>query len=201
MLTLTHCRFEAKAVHGIQQVIVADFDEFLYCPAGGPTAEGQKNSIQKMLVLHQSRGAEQIWIHQRVLANKTSSTRNCMIKKLSNNSEKKQSMFNCFAPYEWSSGGHSDKSIHLGHLCPLTGYHGACSASNMPRAYDCLCYSTAIKANPWRPYINYPDHDCSFVHFSTNRASFLVQYTPTQVSEFRNRPNEISLVLQSSSKF
>ena len=34
--TFTHCRFEAKAVYGIDRVLTVDFDEFLYCTAAPP---------------------------------------------------------------------------------------------------------------------------------------------------------------------
>ena len=39
--TFTHCRFEAKAVYGIDNVLVTDFDEFLFCPWAKPTAQAQ----------------------------------------------------------------------------------------------------------------------------------------------------------------
>ena len=39
VLTLTHCRFEAKAVYNIENVMVIDFDEFLHCPVVNPTAK------------------------------------------------------------------------------------------------------------------------------------------------------------------
>ena len=32
--TYTHCRFEANSLLGITNVLVADFDEFLFCPRG-----------------------------------------------------------------------------------------------------------------------------------------------------------------------
>jgi hypothetical protein len=38
VLTLTHCRFEAKAMLGVEDVLVTDADEFIYCPQGAPTS-------------------------------------------------------------------------------------------------------------------------------------------------------------------
>lgn len=83
--TLTHCRFAAKSSYGIEDIIVADFDEFLYCPAGGPTAKGQRNMIHELLDSYRSNGIEQITIPQRILANKTESVRECMIDLIANN--------------------------------------------------------------------------------------------------------------------
>ena len=34
--TFTHCRFEAKAIYGLDRVLAVDFDEFLYCPSAPP---------------------------------------------------------------------------------------------------------------------------------------------------------------------
>jgi hypothetical protein len=31
VMTLSHCRFEMQAVHGIDEVLVVDADEFLFC--------------------------------------------------------------------------------------------------------------------------------------------------------------------------
>lgn len=53
--TFTHCRFEAKAVYGIDRVLAVDFDEFLYCPSAPPNAPAlkehmvfvEKNSVGK----------------------------------------------------------------------------------------------------------------------------------------------------------
>lgn len=39
--TLTHCRFDVQARLGVRKVLVADFDEFLYCPSAGNTAKEQ----------------------------------------------------------------------------------------------------------------------------------------------------------------
>ena len=41
--TLTHCRFEARTLYGSDNVLVADFDEFLYCPVAALTSAGQQS--------------------------------------------------------------------------------------------------------------------------------------------------------------
>ena len=43
--TFTHCRFEAKAVYGIDRVLAVDFDEFLYCPSAPPNAPALKEHL------------------------------------------------------------------------------------------------------------------------------------------------------------
>ena len=144
VLTLTHCRFEVKASFGIENVLVVDFDEFLYCPA----AEGGVDSTirEQTIFLHHfiddlaSRGIQQIVFPQRQTLNLTASPRDCMLQKV----KKNRSLFECFASYNQSLGGHSVKSLHVGHVCPLTGYHEACPHPELPRTYNCMCDSHRI---------------------------------------------------------
>lgn len=78
--TLTHCRFEAKALYGIDNIIVADFDEFLYCPGGNQSIQTQSSYQRKFISFHRRQGYDQITIPQRFLTNLTESPRDCLIK-------------------------------------------------------------------------------------------------------------------------
>lgn len=94
-------------------------------------------------------------------------------------------------------GGHSIKSVHLGHKCPLTGYHHACADPSTPRQYDCLCLSKSIRVNPWHPYKNYPGRECSFIHL----ASKDVQYEQNNfdqdvIKKYMREENELATILQ-----
>jgi hypothetical protein len=62
--TLTHCRFEANALYGSTKVLVADFDEFLYCPKGALTFSGQKYVIQNVMQRYTNDKVFSRFIHQ-----------------------------------------------------------------------------------------------------------------------------------------
>jgi hypothetical protein len=173
VLTLTQCRFEAKALYGIDNVIVADFDEFLYCPIGGRTASEQAAYLRWFLLSHKMQGVEQLELPQRYVGNRTDSPRDCVIQ----HAQSGKSIFDCFAAFRFYNGGHSVKSIHLGHQCPLTGYHHACSGSDdPPRAYDCMCHSHAIPQNNLKPYEHVEGYECAMVHVSTLIDNYIVKY-------------------------
>lgn len=156
--TLTQCRFEAKAIYGIDHVIVADYDEFLYCPTAGATAKEQGDNIYSLVDTMRLQGIDQVTFQQRMLGNRTEYPRNCIIDKISRN----ESLFDCFYSYHYFLTAHALKSIHIGHKCPLTGYHTACTPNDMqPRLNDCICNN-----------MNIPGATCSFIHISTNHHSY-----------------------------
>lgn len=95
--TLTHCRFEAKAIFGIENMIVADFDEFLYCPIVPPTASAQSRYIHTVIQDNINSKYEQLTFPQYVVANKTSSTRDCLIDHVKTG----KSIFTCFASFQY----------------------------------------------------------------------------------------------------
>jgi hypothetical protein len=166
--TLTHCRFEAKALYNIDTVLVVDYDEFLYCPVVPPTARAQGGWINNLLSHMKAIGVSQLEFTQRVVLNKTESPRNCVVDKAS----KGESIFDCFSSYVYYNGAHSLKSAHLDHSCPLTGYHNACPSDHSPRSHDCLCHTRLMKSNNWRPFENRRGRECALVHLSTNIASY-----------------------------
>lgn len=111
-MTLTHCRFEAKAVFGIDNILVVDFDEFLFCPQGGVDPKSQSKYINSYVQYHREFDVDQITIPQRYIANRTLSVRKCVTDKVRDG----QNFFTCFAPYFFYMGGHGFKSFHLGKI-------------------------------------------------------------------------------------
>lgn len=136
-LTNTHCRFEVKATQKIQNVLVVDFDEFLYCDEAKPTFTDQKRNIHIMLKNLHSLSFGQISFPQRWIITRTDNPRSCMI----NNSKNGQSVFDCFGPYKYLAGGFSAKSLYLGHKCVATDFHFSCSDRSFNYNYNCLCQS------------------------------------------------------------
>lgn len=192
-LTLTHCRFEAKAARGIDRVVVADFDEFLHCPVGGTSASEQRSFLSDFFAAKALQGVEQLMIPQRLLLNLTSSPRDCMSAKI----EARESVFRCFAPYRFYMGGHSVKSVHFKLVCPMTGYHHSCSAEDAPRTYNCLCTLFRIYSNPSKPYLSRSKMECAFVHLSTNPLHYKPHKYPwaeDAIREARKETNTLQLI-------
>ena len=188
VLTLSHCRFEAKATHGIENIIVADFDEFIFCPQADLTAQSQYQQLAAEISIAVKSGIDQLAFPQLVPSNKTLSTRDCVIEKaLSNDS----TIFDCYGSRQFPGAFHSIKSVHVGHKCPLTGYHQSCGTGEAPRAYDCIC-STARKLD-WQK-------TCNFIHFSSNNNVFGQQskykYSQDMISQkILPSVNEIGAIL------
>lgn len=183
-LTLTHCRFEAKAIHGIDRILVIDFDEFLYCPRATLDFPSQYRLISDLLSSLQSQNIDQVTVPQVVLANRTVDVRDCFVE----HAMKNKSIFDCLGEYKHMSNFHSHKSFHLGHKCPLTGYHQACSTFQQPRAFDCLCPTEHIKREI-----------CSVVHLTTKKRVVTNPKYSYTIDEMKNaKPNEISILMQKS---
>lgn len=166
--TLTHCRFEASSMYGIEDVLVVDFDEFLYCPEADATAEAQGKYLSNYFMDKRNNGLEQIEFAQRVIGNKTDNPRDCVVEK----QKRGLSIYDCFGSYRFYNGAHSIKSMHLGHACPLTGYHNACPSETSPRSHDCECSSIRVRSNNRRPYEYWKGRECGVIHLSTNINSY-----------------------------
>ena len=64
VMTLTHCRFDARAKYGIQKIIVVDTDEFLFCGFPKSIAEARRN-IDSMIETYSDAGHTEISFQQR----------------------------------------------------------------------------------------------------------------------------------------
>lgn len=197
-LTFTQCRFEAKAVHDFETVLVVDFDEFLYCSPAQSTRESQRKYIHDVLIAgNKVIGHEQLSVPQRLLYNKTTNARDCLVEAAASG----RSIFSCFASYQFYIGGHSSKSIHLGHFCPLTNYHQSC-ANDAPRAYNCLCQNYRIRPNNRYPHrANEPGRECSFLHISSNSKAYNANRYPLQAEDmisFKKSVNELQRLHKST---
>lgn len=185
--TLTHCRFEASSVYGIENVLVIDYDEFLYCPQAEANATAQRLQLKKVLIPLKRSGYDQVAMYQRFVANKTASVRDCLISQ----AKKNRSIFDCYGSYKYKIKIHYIKSFHFGHTCPLTGYHQACPMTNLPRAFDCICSSFLFKERVKK--------SCMFIHTSSKLQVFQnpkETYTdPVDLLAIQEQRNEISTLL------
>lgn len=81
--TLTHCRFETSTLYGSDNVLVADFDELLYCPSAALNYESQQ--LYKNILMATYRSYEidelvflQIWVTENLHNRKYSSILGCL---------------------------------------------------------------------------------------------------------------------------
>lgn len=178
-LTYSHCRFEAKAKYGITNVVVVDFDEFLYCKDAPATLEGQSAYIERLFSVLMSEQREQVMFGKTSIASKAapgSTMKECVtaeVKKAESYDASAAaavagpapSVFNCLSSIQYIDNVPFIKSIHLGHFCPMTSRHSACApcSENEPRCYplrqnfkyyDCICDSIRLLGV------------CDFVHLS-----------------------------------
>lgn len=156
--TYSHCRFEANVVYGIDNIIVIDYDEFLYFDSQSTTLSKQKEEIFLNLQNAKTNGVDQFVLQQRVPANNSVSIRDCVLEKTKHN----DSLFDCYASFRLAVAMHSVKSIHIGLKCPLTNFHEACPSNPAVRSYDCICNSYHVR-----------DLYDAFLHFSTNKDVFM----------------------------
>jgi len=193
--TFTQCRFEAKALYGIDTVLILDFDEFLYCPVAEANAKAQSDYMHQFFSFYRRMGVDQIMFPQRLVSNVTQDPRDCIVDKV----KRGKSIFECYAPFEYYMGGHSVKSLHLGHKCPLTGYHQACPGPDAPRSYDCVCENKHIRQNPWRPFEPFlKGRECAVVHLSTQKSVFSkYKFNEKEIKMMKETPNELLRVVRS----
>eukprot|EP01039_Chlorochromonas_danica_P006921 gene6921-7655_t len=142
--TLTHCRFDVEARLGIQNILVADFDEFLYCPQVGSQSRLQAEYLRASLLYEGKRyGFDQILLWQFVLGSRVpqDDIAECVAREAK--AEKLfPSIYNCFASYSaYPANVQLHKSVHLTKTCPFNTDHHACASGTMSNVedYDCLC--------------------------------------------------------------
>lgn len=175
-LTNTHCRFEVKAVHQIENVMVADFDEFLYCPEAEASFASQKRNLHAMIRYLDRLKFAQISFPQRWIMNLTSSPRDCMIEY----AKKGKSVFDCFGPYKYVAGGFNSKSLYLGHKCVATDFHYACS--NGPYNHNCLCQFDTQHAR------------CNMIHLSSQLERYMWSFSREDRVRAKYSKNELFLM-------
>jgi hypothetical protein len=136
--TLTHCRFEIRALYGIDNVMALDFDEFLYDSNRLPTYADQIKGIETALRLMKNNHIEQNTFDQKLPCllseENESSFKNCISSKTphpdskmalaSTGKRKKESILACFGPM--SKSAPNTKSIQVGFACPILGFHHSC---------------------------------------------------------------------------
>jgi hypothetical protein len=153
VLTNSHCRFEVMSQFARQQqqltqqsrqsvdaprlpkyVMVADFDEFLFCPSASSNILALKQYLSALLQREEQGRVQQLLFQQRQTLNITESPTDCMSDVIANaniiargqkqiaiRKRGRSSLFQCFAANQFYMGGHSVKAVYLDHSCPLTG--------------------------------------------------------------------------------
>jgi hypothetical protein len=190
--TLTQCRFEASNVHGADNVIVADFDEFLFCPSAARTFQGQQYFVGNLISKYRSHGYGQLiflqmWAAAKLFGGKYSSPRECLIDMV----EKGNSIFDCFTGYNHNAGTKFvGKSLHLGHSCPLTDFHSSCQSG------DCTC--PTLYGGDHRLFQTLPREErCYFIHLSTNAKDYKYHLFDNDTrAVFEEETSELAQILQ-----
>ena len=161
--TLTHCRFEASALHGSDNVLVADFDEFLYCPSAKVNFASQFSYMNLLMTSYRTEHVDELiflqtWVAANLNKGKYSTLMDCLVDHVNHTS----SIINCFGGFKHNNGMFFvGKSISLGHKCPMTNFHNSCHSST------CLCTSAYAGAHSLMKCI--PQNErCYFIHLSTN---------------------------------
>lgn len=186
--TLTYCRFEANALFGNDNVIVADFDEFLFCPGATSTLSGQRAYIHNMLHSYRQQNfgnlvMRQLWVPYKTFGGNFTSPAEC----LNHHIERKIPIFDCYASHRDNIGDFFlGKAAHLGHNCLLTNFHYSCNTG------DCNCPSIG-----WSNTMAYggPDDQCYFIHLSTNAIDFLKQnLSEATQKRFETEQSDLSMI-------
>jgi hypothetical protein len=198
--TLTLCRFEASALDGSTRVLVADSDEFLYCPNGASSFAGQRHHITNIIDKYADNGVSQILYLQLTTAAKLANgTYTEVIDCLSDIVKKGKSIFDCYAGFEYNTGFlYHGKAIHLRHTCPLTNFHSGCDS----KFCECPIKTYPNAPKPGFQIMPLTDH-CSFMHLSThprdydkpkyklsNESRAIFEVTPSELSIMVNRKTD-----------
>ena len=191
--TLTHCRFEANALFGNDNVIVTDFDEFLYCPSAAVTLKAQKSYIHNLLHSYreqnyQQLAMKQLWVPFKTFGGNFTTATQCLDHHIAN----LLPIFDCYAGFQDNIGDFVvGKSLHLGHNCLMTNFHYSCNTG------DCSCNSVlgSISVAALGP-----NDACYYIHLSTNNIDFLKQnISESTQKRFETEQSEIAII--ASNKF
>lgn len=192
--TLTHCRFEANSIHGSDNVIVADFDEFLYCPNAAPTFAGQQLFLNNLISKYRGRGIGQLiflqlWTAAKLAGGRYSTPRDCLIDKV----QRGESIFDCFTGYKHNAGTKSiGKSFHLGYNCPMTDFHSSCQSG------DCTCPSLYPGKRRYLEMLPREER-CYFIHLSTNLKDYKYHlFDNATRAVFEAEPSELVQILKNA---
>lgn len=215
-LTYTYCRTHLRQTFGIEEVLVIDYDEFLYCPRAPPTIIGQKQYLDEYFTQIRNQGVEQLFLKQRVLVSGASSKNmtECLISQVNQaaslfaDQKRKQnaglalstisretdrnrvipSIFHCLSPFQFGVKMFFDKALHMGHACPYTSFH----FSAYLRFVDCYVNSFQSASRVKRQY---DQGGCSLIHI-TSRPNHYNRSHIFDLREVEGKSNEIYAMLQ-----
>jgi hypothetical protein len=175
-LTITHCRFEARSVYGITNVIVLDSDEFFYCPRGRTDVIGQQSQLSLLVRSQITTGVQQGQFFQRLVLPASRTPRACAEQQIARH----ESVLACFTSYFNYAGVNQHKALHLGFPCPFTDFHQSC-ARNFG-VNDCYCEASEVVS-------------CSAMHLSLSPKKYKYDDRKYDVNA-RLRKNEIQILLR-----
>ena len=167
VMTLTHCRFEARAKYGIERVVVVDTDEFMLCGSPRTLGEARRN-IDRIADTYSAAGHTEISFQQRVPCSRNvlgqgSGLLNCAMAA----TKKNASVLKCFTSSDCCMDEHSHKTLFLGFFCPYTSYHQGCS---VPRDGQEPFYGLCQGCRRELEF-----RHCKFIHISLRNDTFTLE--------------------------
>ena len=170
-LTYSHCRFEYQtrrdeysSGRDVKNLLVIDFDEFVFCPSVAYNPGDQLKGLLSIVNSNRHTKADE-FVFGRFAVHNVSDLNSC----LKNTFDANQSAFICYN--SWITGDrHSTiKSMHHSFLCPSTDFHFACTSV-------CVCE-------------RHSQNTCALFHFRPlySQKNSVQSPRPTTVNEVKHR--------------
>lgn len=139
-MTLNHCRFEARIVEGISNIIVCDSDEFVYC-RGFNTAQTQRKAIDQMFTTYVSMTHYDELIGYQVHTSTRSSSHEEYVECVLSAARDNRTLFPCYSTIERPSYRTHEKTWYMGMKCPITSFHMGCNPHGVGVCSSCSSYT------------------------------------------------------------
>jgi hypothetical protein len=142
---------ELRSLFQIEQVLVVDGDEFLFCdthgsPPGMSLQAMQKHAIQTTIQTALADGVEEIDIERNgPVGWQGKPIESCINKAVISN----QSLFGCYDSSQFRVLQYASKHFAMKHVCPFTGVHASCQyinhANSKKVVFPCQCEKKKIQ--------------------------------------------------------
>jgi len=154
-LSLTFCRFELQDL--VKSVLIMDFDEYIFCPRAGLSAQEQGAALTLAVKKSILSGAEtMVWRRSALYNVSGMALDDCLHMAHASGT----SIFKCFVNWKMSTvqgAPRTHKGMHHGLPCPFTDNHVSCSSPQYPYI-GCDCKST------WQT-------DCELAHLNPSKTA------------------------------
>ncbi len=178
-LTFTYCRFEMS--HFIDDILIVDFDEFLFCPEFKREFATQANEIRNIVKISK-RNKQHSLLFQRA-ALPYSASRNCTL-------DRPGMYFGCYDQVLHQcpmTQARNSKAMHHGLVCPGTDNHASCN-SHIWKNRGCDCNTGH-------------QNKCKLLHLNTAKCGKQIskdkhdgQTYPKLLEAFANHPSAVDAV-------